>query len=57
MSKITIDQIKKRKKDSKKIVMLTAYDYPIARLLDQAGNVIILFPNFDKVIVFMGLRE
>lgn len=35
--KITISDLKNRKKEGKKITMLTAYDYPIARLVDEAG--------------------
>lgn len=37
MSKITPDSILKGKGASKRIVALTAYDYPTARLLDEAG--------------------
>lgn len=37
MSKTTPDSILKRKGTSKRIVALTAYDYPTARLLDDGG--------------------
>jgi len=37
MSKTTPDSIIKRKGTSKRIVALTAYDYPTARLLDEGG--------------------
>jgi 3-methyl-2-oxobutanoate hydroxymethyltransferase len=37
MSKITPDAILKRKGISQRIVALTTYDYPTARLLDEAG--------------------
>ncbi len=40
--KITMPDIRNRKGKSGKIVMLTAYDYPLARLADQAGVDIIL---------------
>ena len=40
--KITIPQIKQRKIDQQKITMLTAYDFPSSRLVDQAGVDIIL---------------
>lgn len=35
--KFTIEDFLKRKKAGKKITMLTAYDYPVARLVDEAG--------------------
>ena len=41
-NKVTIIDIQKMKSDGKKITALTAYDYPFARLLDEAGIDIIL---------------
>jgi len=41
-NKISILDIQNKKNKEKKIVMLTAYDYPIARLADEAGIDIIL---------------
>ena len=35
--KITIPYLQKKKRDGRKITMLTAYDYPTARLIDEAG--------------------
>ncbi len=35
--KITITELHRKKADGEKITMLTAYDYPTARLVDQAG--------------------
>ena len=35
--KITITDLYKKKSEGKKITMLTAYDYPMARLVDEAG--------------------
>ena len=35
--KITITDLKDKKRDGKKITMLTAYDYPMARIIDDAG--------------------
>lgn len=35
--KITINDIQNKKREGKKITMLTAYDYPMARLVDEAG--------------------
>jgi 3-methyl-2-oxobutanoate hydroxymethyltransferase len=40
--KIRITTVQKMKQDGKKITMLTAYDYPMARILDMAGIDIIL---------------
>jgi 3-methyl-2-oxobutanoate hydroxymethyltransferase len=37
MSNFTIRDFLKKKKDGKKITMLTAYDYPFAQIVDQAG--------------------
>ena len=37
VEKITVPDIQKRKRERKKITMLTAYDYPFARILDEAG--------------------
>ena len=41
-NKVTIIDIQKMKSDGKKIAVLTAYDYPFARLIDEAGVDIIL---------------
>ena len=40
--KITIPKIKEKKRRGEKITMLTAYDYPMARIIDQVGADIIL---------------
>ena len=37
MSKITVQDFLRKKEDRKKITMLTAYDYPFARIVDEAG--------------------
>jgi len=39
---ITIPDIKKKKEEGRKITLLTAYDYPSGRLIDEAGLDIIL---------------
>jgi len=39
---ITVPDIRARKRDARRLVMLSAYDYPTARLLDEAGIDIIL---------------
>ncbi|MFA5338996.1 MAG: 3-methyl-2-oxobutanoate hydroxymethyltransferase [Candidatus Omnitrophota bacterium] len=40
--KITIPDIQKKKQEGRKITLLTAYDYPSGRLIDEAGVDIIL---------------
>lgn len=40
--KITIPDIRKKKEEGRKITLLTAYDYPSGRLIDEAGVDIIL---------------
>jgi len=40
--KITIPDIQKKKDESRKITLLTAYDYPSGRLIDDSGVDIIL---------------
>ncbi len=37
VKKVTVRTFLKKKKDGEKITMLTAYDYPSAKILDQAG--------------------
>src|SRR4030043_928710 len=37
MPKITIHDLLRKKREQKKITMLTAYDYPFARIVDEAG--------------------
>jgi len=37
MPKITISDFLRKKADGKKITMLTAYDYPFAQIVDEAG--------------------
>jgi len=40
--KVTIPQLIQMKQDGEKITMLTAYDYPFARILDGAGTDVLL---------------
>lgn len=42
MGKVNVRSLKEKKKNGEKIVMLTAYDYTTARLVDEAGVDIIL---------------
>ena len=37
MPKITIQDFLRKKRENKKITMLTAYDYPFAKIVDEAG--------------------
>lgn len=52
--KITIPDLQRKKRDGKKITMLTAYDYPMARLVDEAGIDSILVGDSLGMVV-MGL--
>ena len=50
-SKITRSTLMKMKTDKKKITALTAYDFPFARMLDQAGIDIILVGDSMGMVV------
>ncbi|MBM4405116.1 MAG: 3-methyl-2-oxobutanoate hydroxymethyltransferase [Chloroflexi bacterium] len=49
--RITVDQIKQMKKSGEKIAMLTAYDYPTAKLADAAGVQMILVGDSLGMVV------
>ncbi|MBL7068683.1 MAG: 3-methyl-2-oxobutanoate hydroxymethyltransferase [Candidatus Omnitrophica bacterium] len=49
--KITIRSLQEKKINKKKITMLTAYDYPMARLVDDAGIDIILVGDSLGMVV------
>jgi 3-methyl-2-oxobutanoate hydroxymethyltransferase len=49
--KVTVPDILKRKRDGKKIAMLTAYDYPFARILDEAGIDVLLVGDTLGMVV------
>ncbi|HXY54829.1 MAG TPA: 3-methyl-2-oxobutanoate hydroxymethyltransferase [Nitrospirota bacterium] len=51
MRKITILDIYKKKAESKKITVLTAYDFPTAQIVDQAGIDIILVGDSLGMVV------
>ncbi len=52
--KVTIQDIKQAKKDHRKLVMLTAYDYPFGLMADEAGIDIVLVGDSLGMVV-MGL--
>jgi len=52
--KITIQDVKQAKKDNRKLVMLTAYDYPFGLMADEAGVDIVLVGDSLGMVV-MGL--
>jgi 3-methyl-2-oxobutanoate hydroxymethyltransferase len=51
MRRVSIDELKAMKQRGEKIAMLTAYDYPTARLLDEAGVPIILVGDSLGMVV------
>ena len=51
MRRVSIDDLKAMKQRGDKIAMLTAYDYPTARLLDEAGVPIILVGDSLGMVV------
>lgn len=54
--KITLDDIKKMKQKKQKITMLTAYDFPTASLIDQAGIDMVLVGDSVANVV-LGLKS
>jgi len=51
MAKITINDLLRKKMEQKKITMLTAYDYPFARIIDEAGiDAIIVGDSLGMVV-------
>ena len=51
MARVSIDELKAMKRRGEKIAMLTAYDYPTARILDEAGVPIILVGDSLGMVV------
>ena len=51
MARISIHDLKAMKRRGEKIAMLTAYDYPTAKLLDQAGVPVILVGDSLGMVV------
>ena len=54
MPKITVLDIYKKKTEAKKITMLTAYDYPTAQIVDQAGIDMVLVGDSLGMVVQGG---
>jgi 3-methyl-2-oxobutanoate hydroxymethyltransferase len=51
MDKVTIAELQRRKRAGEKLTMLTAYDYPIAKLVDEAGVDIVLVGDSLGMVV------
>ena len=51
MPKVTIAELQQRKREGGKLTMLTAYDYPIAKLVDEAGVDIVLVGDSLGMVV------
>src|SRR5688572_5851929 len=49
--KVTVPEILRRKHEGRKISMLTAYDYPFARILDEAGVDVLLVGDTLGMVV------
>ena len=49
--KVTVPEILRRKREGRKISMLTAYDYPFARILDEAGVDVLLVGDTLGMVV------
>jgi len=51
MPRMTIPDILRKKKEGKKITMLTAYDYPFAKIVDETGMDIVLVGDSLGMVV------
>jgi 3-methyl-2-oxobutanoate hydroxymethyltransferase len=49
--KVTVPEISRRKREGRKISMLTAYDYPFARILDEVGVDVLLVGDTLGMVV------
>ncbi|MDA8169465.1 MAG: 3-methyl-2-oxobutanoate hydroxymethyltransferase [Nitrospiraceae bacterium] len=56
MQKVTINTLFRKKSEGGKITMLTAYDYPFARVVDEAGIDIVLVGD-SLAMVVQGLEN
>ncbi len=64
MKKVSVSDFRKKKERGEKIVMVTAYDYPFAKIVDQAGVDAILVGDSLSMVVLgfdtthrIGMRE
>jgi len=64
VKRITIADLKRKKERREKIVMVTAYDYPFAKIVDEAGVDVILVGDSLSMVVLgydsthrIGMRE
>ena len=51
MEKVTIGELQRRKAEGGRLTMLTAYDYPVAKLIDEAGVDIVLVGDSLGMVV------
>lgn len=51
MNRVTVVDLKKKKENKEPIVMITAYDYPSAQMVDEAGVDIILVGDSLGMVV------
>ncbi len=51
MAKVTVAELTRRKAQGQRIAMLTAYDYPMAKLVDDAGTDIVLVGDSLGMVV------
>ena len=56
MGRVTLNELQRMADDGRRITMLTAYDYPMARLVDQAGVEIVLVGD-SLAMVVLGLES
>ncbi len=51
LSRVTVDEIRRAKQKARKLVMLTAYDYSFAKLVDESGVDIVLVGDSLAMVV------
>ena len=49
MAKVTVPEIRRKKERGEKITMLTAYDTPTARILDECGVDVLLAVSYTHL--------